>query len=299
MTEMSGMLTQTSRNSTETAHLTREVLEQAREGVTVMNEMASSMDAISESSSRLKEIVRIIENIATKTNVINDVVFKTQLLAVNASIEAARAGHHGKGFAVVANEVASLAALSGNASAEIRDLLSSSSSYVNEIIEGTASAIKEGEKASERSSESFSVISRSVSMISEKIEQISTATTEQETGVSQTYTALTQMNQSTSTTSGLAQKNATLGKTVSSLAENLWAVNLELKGLVSGSKLVEKELEEKASMHHNEATENSSHTDSKPNNQSKPLDFSTSDGASFSHHEAQSSAHPSHDRRSA
>ena len=235
MTEMSSMLAQTTRNAFETSELSTSVLDQAQNGVRVMEEMASSMNAISESSSRLKEIVTVIENIAAKTNVINDVVFKTQLLAVNASIEAARAGHHGKGFSVVANEVASLAALSGKASSEIRELLQNSSTRVTDIIEGTSNLIKGGETASARSSESFTQIVKSVSQIADKVEQITAASREQEAGVSQTSTALTQMNQATTSTNSMAQRNAKLGQEIASQASQLKKIDRAMCFIVSGS----------------------------------------------------------------
>lgn len=235
MTEMNSMLAQTTRNAFETSELSTGVMDQAQNGVRVMEEMASSMNAISQSSSRLKEIVTVIENITAKTNVINDVVFKTQLLAVNASIEAARAGHHGKGFSVVANEVASLAALSGKASSEIRELLQTSSTRVTDIIDGTSSLIRDGEKASLRSSDSFTQIVKSVSQIADKVEQITAASREQEAGVSQTSTALTQMNQATTTTNAMAQRNAKLGQELATQASHLKKIDRAMCFIVSGS----------------------------------------------------------------
>jgi methyl-accepting chemotaxis protein len=243
MAEMSAMLNQTSRNAEMTTMLSREVLDKSENGVKVMQDMSGSMNAISDSSSRLKEIVEIIENISIKTNIINDVVFKTQLLAVNASIEAARAGHHGKGFSVVANEVASLASLSGKASSEIRDLLTTSSTRVQSIIEGTSNSIKDGESSSRRSAEVFGDIAKSVSAITEKIEQIHVATREQETGVSQANSAMNQMNQATSSTNAMAHDNAQLGREVSSLANELSCINRALLYIASGSEETKEEKE--------------------------------------------------------
>jgi len=237
MTQISSMLSQTTRNASVTAELSKDVLVEARDGVAVMEDMASSMKSISSSSSRLKEIVKVIDNIAAKTNVINDVVFKTQLLAVNASIEAARAGHHGKGFAVVANEVASLATLSGKASTEIRELLGSSATHVTDIIEGTTRSVQDGERTSDLSSKAFSSIVKSVEAISDKVDQISAASREQESGVSQTSVALSQMNQSTTATNQLAQNNAKLGGEIMKISDTLRAVDKSMKYLVTGSEI--------------------------------------------------------------
>lgn len=234
ITEMNAMLSQTSRNAREAADLSRDGMEQSQDAVGVMGEMSASMKSISSASTRLSEIEKVIENIAAKTNVINDVVFKTQLLAVNASIEAARAGHHGKGFAVVANEVASLAALSGKASSEIKELLVSSASHVKGVVTDTASSVREGEKSCGKASEAFEAISKSLATICDKVEQISVATKEQEGGVAQTSAALSQMNQASTSTNTLAQGNAKLGSEIAQSASNLKLVDRGMTYLVSG-----------------------------------------------------------------
>jgi methyl-accepting chemotaxis protein len=77
------------------------------------------MNQINYSNEQMSEIVKVIQEIETKTKVINDIVFQTKLLSFNASVEAARAGEQGKGFAVVAEEVGNLAQMSGNAAKEI------------------------------------------------------------------------------------------------------------------------------------------------------------------------------------
>ncbi|MCX6126191.1 MAG: methyl-accepting chemotaxis protein [Proteobacteria bacterium] len=198
MTEMGSMLSQTARHTASTSASSRQVMDQAKTGVITMEALSTAMNSISSSSVRLNEIKRVIDDISNKTNIINDVVLKTQLLAVNASIEAARAGQHGKGFAVVANEVASLAAMSGKASSEIRELLRSSAEKVEDIIAGTSNSIKSGEKVSEKSVSAFRQISTSVEDISNKLEEINAATKELELGVSQTSSALSLMSESTS-----------------------------------------------------------------------------------------------------
>ena len=100
-----------------------------------MDDMVTSMNSIKEVNGRLTNMAHIINEISKKTVVINDIVFKTQLLSFNASIEAARAGVHGKGFAVVAEEVGKLAQLSGEASNEIDSLLIKSNKDVSSILE--------------------------------------------------------------------------------------------------------------------------------------------------------------------
>ncbi|MDB2426151.1 methyl-accepting chemotaxis protein [bacterium] len=103
-----------------------------------MNSISSDnevlMQNIKENNEKINDVVKIINNISEKTNVINDIVFQTKLLSFNASVEAARAGEHGKGFAVVAEEVGNLAALSGTAAKEIKEMLSESTSHVSKLV---------------------------------------------------------------------------------------------------------------------------------------------------------------------
>ena len=87
-------------------------------------------------------IISIIEEIGTKTKVINDIVFQTKLLSFNASVEAARAGEHGKGFAVVAEEVGNLASMSGAAAKEISVMLDQGVSKVEAIIRSNTTRVQ-------------------------------------------------------------------------------------------------------------------------------------------------------------
>ena len=146
MAEMTAMLKQTSQHTESAASLAQDILNRSDEGSRVMSDLSDSMGRIANANAKLEDITKIIDDIRGRANLINDIVFKTQLLSVNASIEAARAGHHGKGFAVVANEVANLATMSGKAANEIGSLLHESVSKVASIVKGTAESVQGGEQ---------------------------------------------------------------------------------------------------------------------------------------------------------
>ncbi|MES2614829.1 MAG: methyl-accepting chemotaxis protein, partial [Bdellovibrionota bacterium] len=93
------------------------------DGNNLMEIMTNSVITIQKSSHNLEKISTIIKNISLKTRVIHEIVAKTELLSLNASIEAARAGDLGKGFSVVAEEVGNLAKISGNAAKDIESLI--------------------------------------------------------------------------------------------------------------------------------------------------------------------------------
>ena len=235
MAEMSSMLGQTATHAQSASALAGSVSQQTVDGTKTMQNMAASMDTIAAANRRLKEITQIIEDISAKTNVINDIVFKTQLLSVNASIEAARAGQHGKGFAVVANEVSNLATMSGKAADEIRTLLKQSHDQVSQIVGATNESVKDGQAVSADALTTFATISKSVGIISERVSRIHEATREQDIGVHQTSESMAQMSLSTSDYSGVASENAVLAEDLRQQSVKLSRIGRVMNFVVFGT----------------------------------------------------------------
>ena len=230
MTQMSSMIAQTSDSSIESLTNVRRMAERTQDGNRVMERLASSTEAINQANTQLREMVDIIAEISGKTSVINDIVFKTQLLSFNASIEAARAGQHGRGFAVVAEEFGSLAEISGKAAKEIQALLETSKKHVTEIVEMTHRRVSDGIAVSKEALAIFGEISRDTRQITKQIQRISDATREQTIGVHQTSTAMNQMDQA-------AQRNSLLAgdtlRNASGLSEQSRKLARIMRGLLA------------------------------------------------------------------
>ncbi|MFD3303770.1 methyl-accepting chemotaxis protein [Alteromonas macleodii] len=133
-------------------------LESSRSAESVSKQAANDMNQIKEFSRRISSIIDLIEDIA----------FQTQLLALNANVEAARAGEHGKGFAVVAGEVKQLAVRAAESSDEIKKLIQESLTSINsgvKQVESTADALK--------------LITDSIEQISGLTKELTSSSTEQ------------------------------------------------------------------------------------------------------------------------
>lgn len=234
LNETSDLLSETSKKSADTSDLARDALEHAERGNVTIQQMTKSMADISTANQKLREISKIIEDIAGRANVINDIVFKTQLLAVNASIEAARAGQHGKGFAVVAKEVANLASLSGRAATEINHMLEESRFRVAKIVADTSESAEVGRKIAATACTEFELISKSIHEIHDKIHHISDATTRGAGAIAQTLEAMSGLRVATDNNNRLAVENAKISEEITQQAIRLVRIEQAMKAAFFG-----------------------------------------------------------------
>lgn len=190
-----------------------------------MNRIETQMESIAESIMRLSEHGQAIGGIIAT---VEDVAEQSNLLAVNASIEAAKAGEHGKGFAVVAQEVKSLAEQSRQATAKVRSIL-------DDIQKATSSAVmttEQGSKAVEagviQSTEAGEAIKRLASSVAEAAQattQIAVSSQEQLVGMDQMVSAMESIKQAST-------QNVSATKQVESAAHDLRELGQRLKDLV-------------------------------------------------------------------
>ena len=206
-----------------------EVIE-AIQGISTSNE--EMMREIGESNQKISEIVKVIEEIGSKTKIINDIVFQTRLLSFNASVEAARAGEQGKGFAVVAEEVGSLAQMSGNAAKEITALLDESTQKVQSIVTEMSGKVERlttdgktrlaaGVQIAGVAGESIEQILGNVTHVAQMAAEIAAASQEQSQGVQEITKAMAQLDQVTQENASSATEAAQSSESLSAQADAL------------------------------------------------------------------------------
>jgi methyl-accepting chemotaxis protein len=193
MEQMSVTVKKNAENAAQANQFANETAVVADRGGEVVSQAVSAMSLIEESSRKISDIISVIDEIARQTN----------LLALNAAVEAARAGEAGRGFAVVASEVRSLAQRSSQAAKDIKDLITNSSTQVQE---GVVLVNKTGASLTE--------IVSSIKKVAQIVSDIAVASNEQATGIDQINTALTQMDEVTQQNSALVEENAATAKTL-------------------------------------------------------------------------------------
>ena len=234
MEEMKQMLSQTARHSGNAFTSSETSFVEAANGKRVIDNMRDAMNQIERSYQELEDVNALVGEIRTKTAVINEIVFKTQILSFNASLEAARAGMHGRGFAVVAEEVGKLAVMSGAAADEIERLLEHSASKIADTIHGTKRKVDAANTLSQECSQVFDRITERTEQTKSMVGLISSAAVEQNSGIQSVSQAMTELNKSASESNGMAQSISELSGSLKAESDALSETVQNLNSLVMG-----------------------------------------------------------------
>ncbi|MGP2657622.1 methyl-accepting chemotaxis protein [Malaciobacter sp. WC5094] len=175
------------------SQLAQSVTNSAKKGESLANRTAGSMDEINTQVSSINEAIEVIDQIA----------FQTNILSLNAAVEAATAGEAGKGFAVVAQEVRNLASRSAEAAKEIK-----------EIVEAATNKAQEGKVISDEMITGYKELNDNISNTTVTIEEVAIASREQEKGIVQINDAINTLDQAT-------QRNAEVANDISNMANNI------------------------------------------------------------------------------
>jgi methyl-accepting chemotaxis protein len=198
--EITSITRNNAENAVKMATLGQTVRKSVTNGQSLASQTATSMDEINDKVTAINEAINVIDQIA----------FQTNILSLNAAVEAATAGEAGKGFAVVAQEVRNLASRSAEAAKEIKALVEDATSKANSGKQISGAMIKGYDELNSHISETIHII-----------EDVSSASKEQMTGIEQINDAVTMLDRVT-------QENASESNNVSQIAAEVQAMANEL-----------------------------------------------------------------------
>lgn len=239
MNEMSTTVEEVARNASDAAAAAEQANDSANKGEAVAQESKVSIDALVSDINKASEVIENLEKQSSEITVVLDVIKgiaeQTNLLALNAAIEAARAGEQGRGFAVVADEVRSLATRTQSSAREIDEMIKALQDGVRSTVSVMEVASTKGGESSEKVEDTFSAlkdIHRSVNIINDMNAQIATAAEEQSAvanEINQNIVSITQVADATTRDANDTQETSVKVATISQQLKEL-VIQLDASG---------------------------------------------------------------------
>jgi|GEM_PF-315845 len=210
--EILGTIKQSSQNASKMAELANEVTHSSKIGEELANKTSQSMGEITSEVNAISEAITIIDQIA----------FQTNILSLNAAVEAATAGEAGKGFAVVAQEVRNLASRSAEAANEIKSL-----------VQNATDKAKSGQKISQDMIEGYNNLNTNITATIQLIQDVAHAAKEQQN-------AMTQINNTVNDLDKTTQKNASVASSINTMAHENEGLAQSLQTAINRTSFFEK-----------------------------------------------------------
>ena len=237
MNQMTATVHEVSNNIRSTATAAEQANHETQEGKHVVDAAAKKISELAKHIRTAEETIQKLEkdsiNITSVLDVINGVAEQTNLLALNAAIEAARAGEHGRGFAVVADEVRTLASRTQSSTEEIKTMIDGLNNGTRNAVEVMNISCNQAEGVVEeasQASEMLGSILTAVSQINEMSEQISTAASEQ------THVA-EEINRKIVAITNVASQTGESANKISEGSHELAAMSVSLENMVTRFKV--------------------------------------------------------------
>lgn len=228
MNEMTATAAEVARSAASAAEAAHHAETEAQQGTKVVQNTISAINLLSIEVGNANEVIKKLkadsEQIGKVLDVIRSIADQTNLLALNAAIEAARAGEQGRGFAVVADEVRTLASRTQQSTAEIQKMIEILQSGANEsvrVMESGKTRAEEGAEQAAKAGAALERITRAVATINQMNTQIASAAHEQSAVSHEIDNSINNISQAATTTAEGAKKTVVEGQELARLAKHL------------------------------------------------------------------------------